>query len=141
MVEDFFGIRSCPEHKAWAVRDCRAYCRERCAIPLSWVQNNEAVTDLLTFLKGGAQVKRSSGKLEEWVLAPTDYRKKNYIFRYDEDCAIPMVARDGSASKPVFINQLRDLNPHLDPELCNKASKFLLELYKTDLEDHRAAQT
>ncbi len=141
MVEDFIGIRSCPQHKQWAVRDCRAYCRERGTIPLSWVQNNEAIAGLLTFLKAGAKVKRSSGKLEEWILAPSKYREKPYIFRYDEDCTLPMVARDGSASKPVFIHQLRELNPQIDPELCNKASKFLLELYKTDLEDHLAAQT
>lgn len=138
-IEHLFGIRHCAEHKAWAVRDCRAYCRNDGRIPLSWMMKEEALTELLTTLKGGAQVKRSSGAIEEWVLSPHSYWDQSYIAKFDQGWAIPMMTRDMMSAKCVLIDELRDLNPQITPALFEAAKDFLADLYTTEAAEHLAA--
>ncbi len=138
-IEHLFGIRYCAEHKSWAVRDCRAYCRTDGRIPLSWMMKEGALTELLNTLKSGAQVKRSSGSIEEWRLSLHSYWDQSYITKFEQGWAIPMMTRDMLSAKCVLIDELRDLNPQIAPTLFDTAKEFLADLYTAEVAEHLAA--
>jgi hypothetical protein len=138
--EYLYGIRHCPEHKAWAMRDCHAYSHKLGRIPLTWLKKDERFTALLDALKNDTNIKRTSGAIEQWVLGPASYMQQNYMVKFDEGWAVPMCSRDLLSSRCFLLEEVKGLNPSTDPELFDKATQVLAGLYKAEFEAHEEAK-
>lgn len=138
--EYLFGIRHCPTHKEWAMRDCRAECQRIGRIPLTWLKKDERFTALLDVLKNDTNIKRTSGAIEQWILGPADYMVQNYVCKFYSGWGIPMCSRDLMSSRCFLVEELKELNPQIDPALFDRAVEVLEGIYKADLEAHEEAK-
>jgi len=112
MIGDRFGIRHCPDHEAWARRDCNAYLHSVDMIPLSDAFKNPVLQPFLKhLLETPMHVLRSSGVREDgWILDKGQYSFLDYKYiqklKEDELWSIPMIHKVSNLYKHVPITSL-----------------------------------
>ena len=70
MIEYLFGILACDEHKAWALRDCKAYMHTQGIVRVRDAKDIAGLSEFLAILEkmdGKIPVKRTSGVIDtDW---------------------------------------------------------------------------
>ena len=115
-IEWLWGIRSCPQHKDWAERDCRAECHRTGTVPLPWLRNIPRLAPIVEQLKDKSlNVRRTSGELQSgWKLAPANYLEGECIQQIQGKWTLPLRNREEEIVKRVTIHEVLDENPDLD---------------------------
>ena len=142
-IEYLWGIRACPEHKAWAERDCRAECHRTDTVPLPWVRTIPRLAPLLEQLKDrNLNVRRSSGELQSgWRLAPTSYLDTYHIQKCQDVWTVPLLNAQEELTKRVSIQDILKENPELDATILNDALAALEEgIFAAEFNAHTIAK-
>jgi hypothetical protein len=142
-----FGIRHCPNHKAWAIRDCNAYLHSLERIPVYASKNNpvlQAFVDILT--NNSIHVLRTSGVYEPgWRLYTGVYHGRvAYIQRLNHTTwCIPMIHTASLSYKHVPIESLL-CEENADLITRDQVTAILAILnygvYKDDFDEHEKAK-
>lgn len=141
-IEWLYGIRACPDHKAWAERDCRAECHRLNMVPLAWIAEIPKLAPILTQFKNRTvSVRRSSGDVDAgWTLGSTSRYESDYIQKFGDVWAIPLLNREKEMTKKVSIQDLLRENPELDTSIFEEVVSALNEgVFKADFDAHTIA--
>ncbi len=136
-IEHLYGIRHCPDHKAWAERDCRAMCHDLKKIPMWWLKGDIRFQTLFSALTSNIHVRRSSGTIDsDWCLARGTYFDPRFLTKTDKGWAIPMM-NPQKIGKIILLDELRELNPEINPAVFATAISLLDSgLYKDQYDEH-----
>jgi hypothetical protein len=141
-IEYLYGIRTCPDHKAWAERDCRAHCHRLKTVPLAWIADSPKLAPILEQFKNRTiSVRRSSGDLDSgWTLGSTSRYESDYIQKCKDVWALPLVNIDKEVQKKVSIQDILRENPELNATVFEEAIVALEDgIYKAEFDAHTLA--
>jgi hypothetical protein len=149
MIGERFGIRHCPDHEAWARRDCNAYLHSTHTVLLHDGFKNPVLQPFLeNLLKTPIHVLRSSGIREDgWILNKSHYSFIDFKYiqksKQDDLWCIPMIHKVSNLYKHVPIESLlcEENNSHITQEQITSVLATLdAGLYKNDFLQQQAVK-
>ena len=106
-----YGIRSCDDHAAAAIRDCKAYLHEVGKVTIHEAFNNPVLKALLNILTTEVHILRTNGTLDNcWTLNNKVLIEPPPLSRIGEDWCVPLI-RQGHITKNVMIKSF--LHPEI----------------------------
>ena len=137
-----YGIKSCNQHYASSVRDCKAYMYRNGFVIINAIYKMEQFAPFFDYLKKGFSVRRTNGVIEPGWSLNLGHGRHNEIMRYDESVGkwiIPVRNEDLDLTKRIYVDDflIPEILSTLGGGFAEKLQEFLVMLknvYKEESE-------
>jgi len=141
-ISNNYGIKSCNQHFASSVRDCKAFMYRNGFVRINDIYKMEQFAPFFDYLKDGFSVKRASGLIEPGWSLNLGYGCAKELIKYDESVGkwiIPVMKDDHDLIKRIYVDDflIPEILLTLKDGFKEKLQEFLVMLknvYKEESE-------